>query len=344
MINEFNEYVEEITNNLIKDKYGIDENATNTIIKFKEWLKTKESLKTGYFDKRTILDCFLIQNKINTQDTDHIEVVTGKEGLGKSTLILQKCCYIDPTFCLDRIFYRIEDLFLWFQKNRKDTKGKAILLDEGNLFLFNREGQGKTSKSIIKLFSLVRQCNLYLGICIPDYRTLDKQIRRHRMASLTNIDSRGKTRVFDNPYSINNLNFKNEKGIPINKISDSKVWFGSFHKKIPTINDITEESYRAIKKDEFYTFIDESVEKLKDKKTDFGLVNVKEASVITGLEVHNIRKKANSGELESLKIGKKIFVKLPKLNNIDNKTIYHNKLTFNTDLYNEYTQRRSDLE
>lgn len=323
---------------------------------FKKWLLTKKDFAPfgKYFDVLTLYNCFIIQDKINNEDSDYLDIFCGKEGSGKSTINLQKCCFIDPTFDNTRIFYEPETLFEWLSEHKGTTKGKSIQLDEGAQFLFSREGNSKESKLMVKLLTLIRQANLHIGLCIPDYRLIDSYIRRHRVNSVSYITKQKvQFKVFNTETSLSKLNYLIKKNVSPSRISSEDCYFGWWTNNLP--NKIQEGLYRELKLNKLHEFLTEGNKILKDKHKVEEVKNISDmqplskASAIMNLDTRTLIKRTKEGTLESERIGKKIYIKIPSSftqmypNDVKSKVFVSSK-QYNDNEHNIYNQMREDLK
>lgn len=130
----------------------------------------------------------IVKNLLAKKDMDWIHLIIGKEGIGKTTLGLHICRYVDPTFTASRIVNDLEDL----KRIVKYSKpGQAVLIDEGALFFYSGDAMTKDTKKIIKLFTAIRAYNLFFCICVPNYYDIVSRIRDHRVKSACRVVCRG---------------------------------------------------------------------------------------------------------------------------------------------------------
>jgi len=278
---------------------------------FRQWMLTKEN-NGGYFfgDGRHWLYLYNVYEKITFKDKDHVEAVCGEEGGGKSTLAIQQACTVDPTFCKARIFNERIELIRWLKSNQGTTKGKAIIIDEGNLLIFNREHLKTGNINIIKLFTLCRQCNLYIIICIPLFTTIDSYLKKHRLHGLTQILPKITKFVH---YSQEGIKFINEiltKAVPYNKIRvPEHLWHnGHWNKFLPTINDISMESYLGVKKKAWSDFLDDTEDRISTTAGDERFIHIQEAKKILNLHHQTYREHIEKGIIAGKRVGKYYFV------------------------------------
>lgn len=129
-----------------------------------------------------------IKKLLNEHSYDWLNVVTGGEGTGKSTLSLRICRYVDPDFSVDQVVYTAED---FMDTARQLPPGSAIDVDEGALVFFSRDAMKTETKEAIQFLTGVRERNLFININVPDFFLLDKYIREHRVKSLCRVVNRG---------------------------------------------------------------------------------------------------------------------------------------------------------
>lgn len=274
--------------------------------KFGEWLKLKGNLTGGRLLFNSLLygRLWAIMNSVTKDDRDHFIVVAGKEGTGKTTLAIQMGAVLSERFNLNSICFKP---YNFIDNIDTSQKGDCIQLDEGNLFLFSREAMSGTNVDMVKIFALMRQRNLIVIICVPNFFTLDTYIRDHRVDTLINIEERGKfTCYFGKAIKIiskEGAKYKTIKGI---KVPYGTFFDGYYNKLFPTQNDITFETYSQHKHNQFKDFITE----LKNNYTDIkeNLLDMGQATKISPLSSKTIKRMIQNEEVEGKKIGKKWFI------------------------------------
>lgn len=216
--------------------------------KFRKWQLSKESITKGdhFFDYNLWFRCFLISEYLK-DDYDHVTLVCGLEGLGKSTIAIKMCAIISPSLHMTQICFN-PDKFI--QAIIDAQPGESIIIDEGALFLFSRESISKGNRNIVKLLSIVRQKNIHLVICIPDFWSVDNYVRRHRASTLIDVKTRGSYEGLNRSgMQIANDYAGKKKAIATIKNVKKHAWKGHWTKPFVEINDITEATYRELKKD-----------------------------------------------------------------------------------------------
>jgi hypothetical protein len=121
-------------------------------------------------------------------DFDWLIVIAGYERVGKSTLALQVCRYIDPKFTEEQVVFDVRHFskLVWSLE-----PGRAILIDEGATAMFNRNAMTADVKTGVQILTTMGARNLFVVICVPSFEILDKYIQEHRVRSVLRVTSRG---------------------------------------------------------------------------------------------------------------------------------------------------------
>jgi len=288
---------------------------------FKKFMQDRESYKGTFFDAFTWYQQYKIWKEVNNSDDDYVEIITGQEGSGKSTLAKQKAAVVDPTFETSRIFNDPKKLFQWLLDNQGKTKGKAIQIDEGNLFLFSRQAMRKDNVDVVKLFTIVRQANLYILICVPNIKTIDTYIKEHRAKSWVRIIKKHEGFMYYNKKALNMVVNLLKKGKTIGqcRIPYDCFYSGSWNNEMPYINNLRGESYKNLKDDAYKEFLKDCVDKASENKSTF--VSVSDVSKELGLGLSTINKHIHDGKIPAHKLGEKWLIPrnyLEKMKNLAN--------------------------
>jgi len=129
-----------------------------------------------------------VKRIILEKDLDWLHVIVGKEGVGKSSLGIYLCRTFDPNFSIENIVFDINELK---DRVRNSKPGDAILIDEGALIFFSTDSHRKETKEGIKLLTAMREFNLFVVICIPNFWILSRYIREHRVKTISRVVKRG---------------------------------------------------------------------------------------------------------------------------------------------------------
>lgn len=117
---------------------------------------------------------------------------------GKSTLGLQWCRYIDPTFNLKRVVFTPEEFRNTIHQAKK---GQAIMFDEAFTGFSSRAALSGVNKTLISLMMQIRQKNLFIVIVLPTIFLLDKYISLFRTRFLAHVYENKGRRGFFRMYS-----------------------------------------------------------------------------------------------------------------------------------------------
>ncbi len=199
--------------------------------------------------------------KVTEGDQDRIYVITGREGLGKSTLAMQLAYVVDPKLDLNNIVFSAIQLEKRIKEAKKFT---AIIFDESFSGLSSKGAISKENKRLVRLLMMCRQRNLFLFIVLPSFFLLEKYVGIFRSTALFNVlVSRKNFKL--RYYKVYNYQKKKElyiKGKNLMDYSRPKIPKSyRFYKKLPPTID--EEAYRLKKLE---TFRDDGKEETEESK------------------------------------------------------------------------------
>ncbi len=113
---------------------------------------------------------------------------------GKSTLGMQWCKYVDPSFDLSRVVFTPEE---FREAIYKAKKGQAIMFDEAFSGFSSRAALSGVNKTLISLMMQIRQKNLFFIIVLPTVFLLDKYISIFRTRVLIHVyENKGRRGYF----------------------------------------------------------------------------------------------------------------------------------------------------
>jgi len=117
-------------------------------------------------------------------DWDMTFLCDGKEGAGKSTLIMQAAYYCDPSFNIDRIAFTPNE----FKKAiLAASKYTSIVYDEAYSGLQARAAMSLINRTLVSMMAEIRQKNLFLFIIAPSFFDVDKYIAIFRSRALISV-------------------------------------------------------------------------------------------------------------------------------------------------------------
>jgi hypothetical protein len=128
--------------------------------------------------RRTLDD---IKKVVSKKDFDYVALVCGMPGLGKSNFSINCCKYLDNNFTIDNICFTADD---FIEKSTNMNKGSAIMLDESFASLNSRISNTTEFLRILNHIQIIRQKNLYIFLCLPNFFDLQKSIAIYRSRHL----------------------------------------------------------------------------------------------------------------------------------------------------------------
>ncbi len=138
-----------------------------------------------YLDGRIKKNLDRIKHSVVNKGFDYICVVSGYPGTGKSTFAQQMALYLDETFNTEEdIYFEAlgKDGMIEGVSNKK--KFKVVMLDESFQDLNSKVGMGSAFVKIINTLQLVRQKNLFIILCLPNFFDLNKAVALFRTRHL----------------------------------------------------------------------------------------------------------------------------------------------------------------
>lgn len=191
-------------------------------------LNEEEALLKKYMDGYLRKELDNIKTNYLHKKKDYVICIDGMKGTGKSTLALQMCRYVDPTFNIDRVHFKGAD----FLKNMKDIKeGQAILLDEAIISMLRRNAMASMNKKMMIGFNIFRKKAAFICLCIPSVKNVDMSIQKEHLFSLVHVANykREKTRQLWKWYGRKRLHRLIEFKYDYGKVRGNKYgWFGDY--------------------------------------------------------------------------------------------------------------------
>lgn len=200
--------------------------------------------------KEVYIDGFLksqldnVKKRINQKDEDRFFIVDGREGRGKSVLVMQLASYCDPTFTLERVVFTADD-FKEAIINAK--KGQAVVFDEAFRGLSSKTSLSAVNKLLVQLMMECRQKNLIVFIVMPTFFLLERYVALFRATGLFHVyNSKNGQRGFWIYF-----NWQSKKKLYMN--GKKKFWTYEYPKsdfkgKFTNTYVLDEEEYRKRKK------------------------------------------------------------------------------------------------
>lgn len=140
------------------------------------------------------------KNGIKTKNKDRVTIVTGYEGVGKSTFVLH---LFEHWFKLLNIPLT-HDLITYFGDNQKTfisalntaPQYYMVVHDEAGKDLYTRNAMSTFTKDLNVAYQVIRGANLHTILIIPHILDLDSFFRRRRITQCFHVYGEGKVAYF----------------------------------------------------------------------------------------------------------------------------------------------------
>ncbi|MFB6181135.1 MAG: hypothetical protein ABEJ93_04615, partial [Candidatus Nanohalobium sp.] len=137
----------------------------------------------------------ITKKRVRDRDKDFVCLVEGGEGNGKSSVALEMAKYMDPAFDVDEQVCMSHEQVIRTADELQPYQ--AIVFDEGIEALLSRN-HGKTkNKIMIEWFREIRAKNLFIFICMPEFKEIEKPIRDDRAHALIRCVKQGWAHFFN---------------------------------------------------------------------------------------------------------------------------------------------------
>ena len=136
-----------------------------------EWpsvkLREGENPWVSYFKQQTLRK----NNCINA-------ITTGMPGKGKSWGLIYLLSQADPTFNVDRIFFRASKMLRWIREGGlRKHKGTAFMLDEAGIDASNMKWWDELNRGLNSFLQTSRSSNYIFGMTVPFITLISKGVR-----------------------------------------------------------------------------------------------------------------------------------------------------------------------
>ncbi len=120
---------------------------------------------------------------------DWVNAIDGFERIGKSTLGIKMCLYMDPSFDINRVCFTPNQYMSAVQNAKKD---QAVLYDEAITGMFSKEAMNTINITLTKMFAVIGSKRLFHCVILPNFLKLNRDIATRRILSLQHVYWRGK--------------------------------------------------------------------------------------------------------------------------------------------------------
>lgn len=222
---------------------------------------------------------------INKKDKDHVVIVDGYEGSGKSTFAMQLGRIVDPTLSLERICMTAEE----FKEGiKKATRGQCVIYDEAVTGLSSSDAISKIGRLLKSMMMQMRQKNLFIIVLIPTVFELNRYAVLSRAKALFHIYERGGNRGYFVGYNKKDLKKLYLKGKKSQSYVVRSFFTGRFYGKYV----VDEEEYRKKKEEAlFLTELEDEPSNKYINQRNFWIKSYKKLSKKSYTELAEMAKK-----------------------------------------------------
>lgn len=276
---------------------------------FRAWLMSKEYLGLQ-FDANMYLYCYKVYKKILNKDDDHLTIIEGLEGVGKSTFAAKIAAVISPSFNLFNITNTYKHVVNNWKKNRPND---SMVYDEASSLFFNRNSYVRDNKDLIEAFMQIRGKRINHILCVTNYYYIDEYIRKHRVDYIISMADRYHYKFIhkDAVPTLNEQKHAYKKSVQKVKLATHLFNYGYIKNGFPTINDVNEKTYKALKNKNINQAIDklyidpEAEEELETLEKSISLVQFAKN---LGITYKHARSLVDTDKLRVNRIGRAIKV------------------------------------
>ena len=140
-----------------------------------------------------------IKSVVTAKDFDYVAIVCGLPGLGKSNFAISCAKYCDPNFTEKNIAFTSQQ---FIQLTNDCPNHSAVILDESFASMNSKITMTKEFVQIVNHLQIIRQKNLFIFLCLPNFFDLSKGVSIYRSSHLFVVYSekfgeRGRFAAFD---------------------------------------------------------------------------------------------------------------------------------------------------
>jgi len=137
----------------------------------KKWIviNEKEKQEGDLYLPKKLIKCLNYYKQQQKNDNDIVLILSGNEGSGKSTLMGNVLEYISDTKFSPTKDLIGSDYLDGLHKIEDAPQGGYLGFDEGNSFFLATETTTTEHRDLHKVFSIFRQKNLFVVICLPGF-------------------------------------------------------------------------------------------------------------------------------------------------------------------------------
>lgn len=292
---------------------------------FLAFMKSRSYINQHIISPTVWLRCWVIYNETKSGKQDHLVLVTGEEGAGKSRLAKIISIIIDPNYTFENLMLNK----ISFYDGLENPNLKVLHMDEGMNFSSTRRRMSLSEYHFNTVLSKCRKYSKVIVLCVPKFEELGTYVRKWRVRTLFHIPLK-----YAGIQAWTPLRYFNKNGVKdlIQWCDDYKKvqlesykiryypkrwvvkravgqYLGDFNPAV-WLNCLpfTYEEYESFKERD-------NAQSIKDAKKyemeggDTQYMDLQEVEKLTGLSRSTLHRYCNEGRLEGINLGQKWLVK-----------------------------------
>ena len=124
-------------------------------------------------------------------DFDYVAALTGREGVGKTTLEIILCILVDPKFKMEKQLSLLPTTGEIKRIFRRVRQYGAMGIDEAIKILHKQDWYNVLQRILVQLYATERFQNKATFLCIPRFKDLNEHFRNHRVGCWFDVVDRG---------------------------------------------------------------------------------------------------------------------------------------------------------
>lgn len=149
-----------------------------------------------YFDGYMASNLEILKEAVR-KNFDGVIYIGGYEGNGKSTLAQQFAAFVDPTFCVERICFSIDEVE---ECVKNSEPGQAVIYDESWKDVNSGAKYSASAQKFIRILTENRKKRLFIFVVAATFFDINKYLLIHRSRAYIEVYTKGLTRGFFSFY------------------------------------------------------------------------------------------------------------------------------------------------
>lgn len=144
-------------------------------------------------------------------------ISTGMPGAGKSWGLIYLLEQSDPTFNIDRVFFRASEMLRWIKDGGLKKKGTAFMLDEAGIDASSMKWWDEVNRGLNAFFQTGRSYNYIFGMTVPFITLISKGVRNLMNVRLYANGNKNNRTIFRRVFTL-------EYNDDMDKVYKKKLW------------------------------------------------------------------------------------------------------------------------